>query len=297
MSFRSFRLRVPPRERREPKIYEVDPEQVKKFKEILAKKEEAKAARRRRPPRLAARKPKPDPAEVETEPVELDPEPEEVSEPAPEEETEEQKENSHMSTKHKFKELMTPERAAQWAQWRREGKPYDFITQHDELQPSYPTVKTYLKKFGYGYDGQPLAGTEPVPVPTPEPEPEPTEPEAPATLELEGLVDIAEAARRLDLHEESVRRHLRNGVLTGEKVHGKWLVCESSLDYFVGETEEVTDVAPPAQEPAELAPAPEADVLTAQLAAVQQLMQSLQADDVQVSGKVVVSLNIEVGIR
>lgn len=286
MRFDSFRLRVPPRERREPKIYEVDPEQVKKFKEILAKKEEAKAARRRRPPRLAARKPKPDPAEVETEPVGPDPEPEKVPEPAPEEE---QKEN-HMSTKHKFKELMTPERAAQWAQWRREGKPYDYITQHDELQPSYPTVKTYLKKFGYGYDGRPLADTEPDPAPEPAPE-------APAALKMEGLVDIAEAAARLGVHEDSVRRYIRQGALAGEKVHGKWLVVESDLEDFINarqDTEAGTALA--AQEPAELTPMPEADALTAQLAAVQQLMQTLQASDVRVSGTVHLQFSVEIDV-
>lgn len=113
------RLRTGPREPRPPKIYDPDPAAVKRLKRILAERE--------------GRQPDGQP-----------------DEPAGE------KGNRMSGKQTNFKEAMTADRAAKWARSRREGKSYDWITKHDDLHPSYPTIKRYLKEYGYAPDGRPL---------------------------------------------------------------------------------------------------------------------------------------------
>lgn len=47
------------------------------------------------------------------------------------------------------------ERVAQWAEWRRNGRSYSWISNHDETGPSYPTIRKYLEEYGYTPDGDP----------------------------------------------------------------------------------------------------------------------------------------------
>lgn len=49
---------------------------------------------------------------------------------------------------------------------------------------------------------------------------------------LAGLVDVPFVARRLNIHEESVRRLIRNGELSAVKVGNKWFITRASLDEF-----------------------------------------------------------------
>ena len=46
---------------------------------------------------------------------------------------------------------------------------------------------------------------------------------------LEGMVTVAEAARRLGRSLEQVRRYLREGKLKGQRIGGQWFVEEASL--------------------------------------------------------------------
>jgi excisionase family DNA binding protein len=48
-------------------------------------------------------------------------------------------------------------------------------------------------------------------------------------IDTEGMITVAEAAKRLDLSIEQVRRKLRDGKLKGQRVGGQWFVEESSL--------------------------------------------------------------------
>ena len=48
-------------------------------------------------------------------------------------------------------------------------------------------------------------------------------------LSLEGMITVAEAARRLGRSLEQVRRYLREGKLKGQRVGGQWFVEEASL--------------------------------------------------------------------
>jgi excisionase family DNA binding protein len=49
-------------------------------------------------------------------------------------------------------------------------------------------------------------------------------------LSLEGMITVAEAARRLGRSLEQVRRYLREGKLKGQRVGGQWFVEEASLE-------------------------------------------------------------------
>lgn len=49
-------------------------------------------------------------------------------------------------------------------------------------------------------------------------------------LPLEGMITVAEAARRLDRSIEQVRRYLREGKLKGQRIGGQWFVDEKSLE-------------------------------------------------------------------
>ena len=48
-------------------------------------------------------------------------------------------------------------------------------------------------------------------------------------ITLEGMITVAEAARRLNRSTEQVRRYLREGKLKGQRIGGQWFVEEASL--------------------------------------------------------------------
>jgi excisionase family DNA binding protein len=48
-------------------------------------------------------------------------------------------------------------------------------------------------------------------------------------VSLEGMITVAEAARRLDRSIEQVRRYLREGKLRGQRIGGQWFVEEKCL--------------------------------------------------------------------
>lgn len=48
-------------------------------------------------------------------------------------------------------------------------------------------------------------------------------------LSLDGMITVAEAARRLGRSLEQVRRYLREGKLRGQRIGGQWFVEEASL--------------------------------------------------------------------
>ena len=50
------------------------------------------------------------------------------------------------------------------------------------------------------------------------------------TVEVKGYVTVAEAAKRLDISEQQVRRKLRGGKLIGRRVGNHWLVRERALE-------------------------------------------------------------------
>jgi excisionase family DNA binding protein len=47
-------------------------------------------------------------------------------------------------------------------------------------------------------------------------------------IDTEGMITVAEAAKRLNLSIEQVRRKLRDGKLKGQRVGGQWFVAEES---------------------------------------------------------------------
>lgn len=53
-------------------------------------------------------------------------------------------------------------------------------------------------------------------------------------VNLEGLLTPREAAKRLGIHEESIRRLLRSGNLHGEKIGNQWFIPRTELDRFAG---------------------------------------------------------------
>jgi len=48
-------------------------------------------------------------------------------------------------------------------------------------------------------------------------------------IPLDGMITVAEAARRLGRSLEQVRRYLREGKLKGQRIGGQWFVQEASL--------------------------------------------------------------------
>ena len=48
-------------------------------------------------------------------------------------------------------------------------------------------------------------------------------------IDTQGMITVAEAARRLNLSTEQVRRKLREGKLKGEHVGNQWFIDASSL--------------------------------------------------------------------
>jgi excisionase family DNA binding protein len=52
---------------------------------------------------------------------------------------------------------------------------------------------------------------------------------------LEGMITVAEAARRLNRSIEQVRRYLREGKLRGQRIGNQWFVEERCLEATRGE--------------------------------------------------------------
>lgn len=48
-------------------------------------------------------------------------------------------------------------------------------------------------------------------------------------IDTNGMITVAEAARRMNLSIEQVRRKLREGRLKGRRIGGQWFVDEASL--------------------------------------------------------------------
>ncbi len=48
-------------------------------------------------------------------------------------------------------------------------------------------------------------------------------------VSLDGMITVAEAAKRLGRSLEQVRRYLREGKLKGQRIGGQWFVEEASL--------------------------------------------------------------------
>ena len=53
-------------------------------------------------------------------------------------------------------------------------------------------------------------------------------------MTLEDYVTAIEAARRLDIHPETVKRLCRQGDLPARKFHNTWLISRDVLDEFSG---------------------------------------------------------------
>jgi excisionase family DNA binding protein len=49
-------------------------------------------------------------------------------------------------------------------------------------------------------------------------------------ITLEGMITVAEAARRLNRSTEQVRRYLREGKLRGQRIGNQWFVEERTLE-------------------------------------------------------------------
>jgi excisionase family DNA binding protein len=52
------------------------------------------------------------------------------------------------------------------------------------------------------------------------------------TVDDQGLVTVADAAKRLDRSTEQVRRYLREGRLRGRRMGGQWFIEQSALNGF-----------------------------------------------------------------
>ena len=48
-------------------------------------------------------------------------------------------------------------------------------------------------------------------------------------IEVEGMISVAEAAKRLNRSIEQVRRNLRDGKLKGQRIGNQWFVDRASL--------------------------------------------------------------------
>ena len=49
-------------------------------------------------------------------------------------------------------------------------------------------------------------------------------------IDTNGMITVAEAAKRLNLSTEQVRRKLREGKLRGQRLGGQWFVEQSGVD-------------------------------------------------------------------
>ena len=51
-------------------------------------------------------------------------------------------------------------------------------------------------------------------------------------LDLQGYISVRAAAKQLGIHEESLRRLLRIGSISAEKVGGQWFISREQLALF-----------------------------------------------------------------
>lgn len=51
-------------------------------------------------------------------------------------------------------------------------------------------------------------------------------------IDLEQFVNVHEASKRLEVHEETIRRLLRSGALQGEKLGVQWFIPKERLVAF-----------------------------------------------------------------
>jgi len=51
-------------------------------------------------------------------------------------------------------------------------------------------------------------------------------------IDLSNYINTREAAKRLGIHEESLRRIIRIGTLPAEKVGGQWYIDKDQLNIF-----------------------------------------------------------------
>jgi excisionase family DNA binding protein len=53
-------------------------------------------------------------------------------------------------------------------------------------------------------------------------------------VDLQNYVNVREAARHIGIHEESLRRLLRQGSPRGVKIGGQWFIDKEQLALFTG---------------------------------------------------------------
>jgi excisionase family DNA binding protein len=51
-------------------------------------------------------------------------------------------------------------------------------------------------------------------------------------IDLQSFVNVRDAARQIGIHEESLRRLLRQGSPPGEKIGGQWFINKEELALF-----------------------------------------------------------------
>ena len=51
-------------------------------------------------------------------------------------------------------------------------------------------------------------------------------------IDLQSFVNVRDAARQIGIHEESLRRLLRQGSPYGEKIGGQWFISKEQLALF-----------------------------------------------------------------
>lgn len=51
-------------------------------------------------------------------------------------------------------------------------------------------------------------------------------------IDLHGYVNVRDAARQIGIHEESLRRLLRQGSPSGAKIGGQWFINKEQLALF-----------------------------------------------------------------
>jgi excisionase family DNA binding protein len=53
-------------------------------------------------------------------------------------------------------------------------------------------------------------------------------------MDLQNYINVREAARQIGIHEESLRRLLRQGSPPGVKIGGQWFIDKEQLALFTG---------------------------------------------------------------
>jgi excisionase family DNA binding protein len=53
-------------------------------------------------------------------------------------------------------------------------------------------------------------------------------------MDLQNYINVREAARQIGIHEESLRRLLRQGSPPGFKIGGQWFIDKEQLALFTG---------------------------------------------------------------